>query len=203
VIGGLLAVLIGVAIGFSRMLLGVHSLNQVIFGFVIGVWAAFTFHFCIRKPITSHIKNLSDKTSQMMLITLVYILAVVIVCVSYEAVTPSIDPIWSKHISEKCGAQKLTHAFQNQGVNVIGPIAMGVGSYHGCVYDRRHYGVRHFVNTQAWKILLKIVLILVFFIPVFIGNEIEKREGNNYYIMVFAHGIPYYTTFYLCQAYFE
>ena len=173
-IGGLLSVSIGVGIGFSRMLLGVHSLNQVIFGLVIGVWAAFTFHFCIRKPFTSHIKSLSDRTSQMMLLTLVYILAVVIVCVSYEVVTPLIDPVWSKNISAKCGVEKLNHAFQNQGVNVIGPITMGVGSYHGCVFERRHYGVRNFVNTQAWKILLKIILILVFFIPVFIGNEIEK-----------------------------
>lgn len=203
VIGGFLSVSISLAIAFSRILLGVHSLNQVIFGLVIGIWATFTFHFCVRKPFFSHIKNLSDSTSKLMLLASVYIFAVAIVCVIYESTTPYIDPIWVKHISEKCSVEKLAHSFQHQGVNVIGVMTMGVGSYHGQVVERRTYRDRHFVNTQAWKILLKIILILVFFIPVFIGNEIEKQASNRYLIMVFAHGIPYYTSFYLSQAYFE
>ena len=34
---------LGIAIGYSRVFLGVHSLNQVVYGSLIGIWIAVTF----------------------------------------------------------------------------------------------------------------------------------------------------------------
>jgi len=31
--------------GFSRVLLGVHSLNQIIYGWTLGIWIAFVCHY--------------------------------------------------------------------------------------------------------------------------------------------------------------
>ena len=40
-----LAVAFGVSIGWSRFVLGAHSMNQIVFGLLLGVWIAFSFHF--------------------------------------------------------------------------------------------------------------------------------------------------------------
>ena len=36
-------------LGFSRVYLGAHSYNQVIFGFAIGLYFAYAFHFHVKK----------------------------------------------------------------------------------------------------------------------------------------------------------
>ena len=41
-IGFALAITFGVTIAYSRMFLGVHSADQVLFGLLLGSWCAFT-----------------------------------------------------------------------------------------------------------------------------------------------------------------
>ena len=36
---------------YSRMFIGVHSLDQVIFGCQIGIWFAFTANFIVKEPL--------------------------------------------------------------------------------------------------------------------------------------------------------
>ena len=51
----LLALVAGIgfaaAILYSRLFLGVHSLNQVYFGALLGTWFAFSCHFILRDPL--------------------------------------------------------------------------------------------------------------------------------------------------------
>ena len=42
------AVLWSFAIGFARLYVRVHSWNQIVYGWQLGLWVAFYFHFCIR-----------------------------------------------------------------------------------------------------------------------------------------------------------
>ena len=44
----LVVVFFGASIGYSRVILGVHSWNQVVFGWSLGIWIAFTLHFCVK-----------------------------------------------------------------------------------------------------------------------------------------------------------
>ena len=48
IVFGILAVTFGATIGYSRMFLGVHSLNQVILGWSLGIWLAFTLEFIFK-----------------------------------------------------------------------------------------------------------------------------------------------------------
>ena len=52
------AILFGITIGYSRVILGVHSWNQVLFGWSLGVWLAFTLHFCVKDRIVENAWNL-------------------------------------------------------------------------------------------------------------------------------------------------
>ena len=48
------------SIGYSRLFLGVHSLNQVLNGLSCGLWFAFTAHFLLREPMTGLVSALID-----------------------------------------------------------------------------------------------------------------------------------------------
>ena len=39
------ALVFAFTIAYSRLVLGMHSLNQIIFGLLLGTWLAFSFHF--------------------------------------------------------------------------------------------------------------------------------------------------------------
>ena len=50
-------------VGYSRMYNGVHTLDQVIYGGVIGIWIGFFGDGCIRKRLFKHVDDLYDNTS--------------------------------------------------------------------------------------------------------------------------------------------
>lgn len=41
------------AMGLSRLTLGVHSINQIVYGWVLGIWIAVACHFCLRDSIVN------------------------------------------------------------------------------------------------------------------------------------------------------
>jgi undecaprenyl-diphosphatase len=55
----LLAIGFGVSVAFSRLILGVHSIDQVVYGFLIGVWVSFTMQYCVRPLLDAHIDALT------------------------------------------------------------------------------------------------------------------------------------------------
>lgn len=56
-----LAFALAIVIGFSRIYLNAHTLNQVVYGWTFGFWLAFYFHFCLREPIMKHIEDISER----------------------------------------------------------------------------------------------------------------------------------------------
>ena len=49
----LLAACVGLSfwVGYTRVVLGVHGINQVWYGFMLGAWYAGTAHFIIKEPM--------------------------------------------------------------------------------------------------------------------------------------------------------
>lgn len=45
-------------IGFARFYVGVHTLNQIVYGWLWGIWLGFYFHFCIREPTIAHVESI-------------------------------------------------------------------------------------------------------------------------------------------------
>jgi hypothetical protein len=68
------AVLYSFLVGFARLYVRVHSLNQIVFGWTIGLWTAIYLHFCVRDLLISHIDSIAvrpkllDKTRNRYLI---------------------------------------------------------------------------------------------------------------------------------------
>jgi hypothetical protein len=59
----LVVVLIILLVGFSRVALGVHSLNQVLYGWLYGLWLAFFLFRFARPRLSAHIQALLDPQS--------------------------------------------------------------------------------------------------------------------------------------------
>jgi len=43
-----LVIIFGFTIGYSRVFLGVHAWNQLLFGWMFGIWLALTYFFCYK-----------------------------------------------------------------------------------------------------------------------------------------------------------
>ena len=52
-----MALLFSLLVAYSRLLLGVHSIDQVIFGGLLGTWLAFSIHFLVREPLKKHLEK--------------------------------------------------------------------------------------------------------------------------------------------------
>ena len=52
------------AVGFSRLYNGVHSMDQIIYAYLLGTWLAITLHFGFKKLITDHIDQLLKDPSK-------------------------------------------------------------------------------------------------------------------------------------------
>ena len=47
-----------VSIAYTRFLVGVHSLDQIVFGWTLGTWSGLTLHFLIRDNLVKHVQML-------------------------------------------------------------------------------------------------------------------------------------------------
>ena len=52
------AVIFSLLVGCSQFVLGISSLDQVIFGWLLGSWLAFTYFTLVRKFIHNHVEGL-------------------------------------------------------------------------------------------------------------------------------------------------
>lgn len=44
-------------VGFARFYLGLHTINQIVYGWSLGIFVAFYFHFCLRETIIKHVDD--------------------------------------------------------------------------------------------------------------------------------------------------
>jgi len=94
-----------VSIAYSRLFLGVHSLNQCLFGLLLGVWVAFTMEFCVRANLDASVKELVECTDRRLLPyilvnTVAFAGFIVAFVAEYKVVDPKIvnDPEWSTNM---------------------------------------------------------------------------------------------------------
>ena len=103
------ALTFGVTIGYSRVVLGVHSWNQLLFGWQLGAWMALTLHYCCRDKLHENVQQLFyDRDTDFVSLAFKWLslLAIVLVVqiVNYVVKEPWIvnDPVWEANIVAKC-----------------------------------------------------------------------------------------------------
>ena len=109
----------GVTIGYSRLFMGVHSMDQIIFGWSLGIWIALTSHFVLRKPLNKHSEDLCknnpvNRSMTMLLTTIFFVMCLGSEIATYWIVNPNIvnDPAWRVQIEAKCSTFDPNTAYQ-------------------------------------------------------------------------------------------
>ena len=99
----LLALAFGGYIAYSRVLLGVHSINQVLFGLMLGVWYAGTAHFIVNKPLKKLIRAcLEGKETRLLRLFLIssaiYLTLIIVQIINFENMKSFKNPAeWIKN----------------------------------------------------------------------------------------------------------
>ena len=79
--------------GVMRVLCDLNTYNQVVFGWVLGIWLACVFAFLVRQPIYTHIKALAadevdmdwyGKMPLVAIITVVAMVSIPVLCIITE-----------------------------------------------------------------------------------------------------------------------
>ena len=53
------AILYFIGLGYSRIALNVHTWNQIIYGWLVGLWVAFTCEFTFREALENNVRALN------------------------------------------------------------------------------------------------------------------------------------------------
>jgi membrane-associated phospholipid phosphatase len=56
----LLALTFGWTVAYSRIVLGMHSYNQIFYGLALGAWLALSFHYICYDGLMSHLAGLCN-----------------------------------------------------------------------------------------------------------------------------------------------
>ena len=135
----IVALTFGITVCYSRMYLGVHSLNQVVFGASMGIYSAFTAHFYLKDPMFKHIQNLIDNEQVQGKLAgffwssfALLLVSLTIQIINYEVVLEFDNPqSWSDNIIQQCGEDALEDAYQSKSLSDFGSCVGLWGAYWG------------------------------------------------------------------------
>jgi hypothetical protein len=113
------------SVAWSRIVTGMHSFNQILFGMSLGAWLAFSFYGILYEPLLQHCFDMlnnkafteenrkSGHLRNALWCTLWFGTLMVIQITNYFIVNPQVVPqqLWETNIAADCGASALNSAF--------------------------------------------------------------------------------------------
>ena len=144
------AILYSGIMGTGRFLLGAHSLNQVIFGWLLGAWLAFTWFTLIREHVHKHVNDLvvgrtsSSMKMYLMLATSLWIALQLCTTITFLIVKDDdLNTLGQVTLEE---AQKMAVWDYWKTWSATGYLAAVLGAYYGLVYQNKKYGGQLFIQ---------------------------------------------------------
>ena len=143
--------------GFSRLFLGAHSMDQIIFGWLLGAWLAFTYFAIIRDYVHKHVNDLT--TGQTTSSSKVFYLISSSIWLAFQAIVtitflvdldkpikfpnnekpaPILVPDWDCAQSYDYWSTWAESAF----------MSAGLGGYFGILYQHKKYGGQLFIQQK-------------------------------------------------------
>ena len=129
----------GTSVCYSRIFLGVHSLDQVIFGAALGIWLSISFHLIVKDPLKKHVNDLllvglskEIRAKQCLWILSLYAGFILISWLTYFLCSlRPFDISWEQMITEKCGIKNWDDFFLLGTLMEISRVNMIPGAYFG------------------------------------------------------------------------
>jgi len=157
--------------GYSRILLGAHSINQVLYGFFLGLWTGVWFIFIVRKTLLLHLADIRDRklTHSEIIYFCGYIFSILVIM--------NLVQVWFLHNQGYESKQKYLAVLQKCDSNLTewefdfenfwnGNISMLIfGAYTGFIF--KYYYLERPINDlkQSWTLIQAIQKILIILAP--------------------------------------
>ena len=130
----LIAIFISGLIAFSRLALGVHSLNQVLYGGAIGIWAFLIFTYVFKiydMPFRYYLKFYNDRRYiSLVIITLIILFIIPIILYSLIDVESDFKK-YELFMSKKCSKRKEYKFYSHSCIAESLILLLGAGIYFG------------------------------------------------------------------------
>ena len=161
------------AMGLSRLTLGVHSVNQILYGWLWGIWLAVAGHFCLRDLVIAKAKSFLNGTTfptvkELLIVSGAQAVGVGVQIAVYYIVDAAFDPpaTWSAVLVTLCG-KDVRLGYHHESFKAIGFTFAAFGAYWGLVVQQRFlHGQLTISNPSRLAILkwvgrLAVVIVLV------------------------------------------
>jgi membrane-associated phospholipid phosphatase len=131
-------------VGYSRLFNGDHSMDQILYGWLLGLWIALTCHSLLRDGIFEHIDNLVYKkltytqqalTELFWWAVILFTAALGIMIYVYYVVNSSfiVPQDWETRLEAKCHLTISFMSFSNASLIEGGVVALIFGAYQGAL----------------------------------------------------------------------
>ena len=188
--------------GFSRLYNGDHSMDQILYGWLLGLWLAISLHLLVRDFIISHVKSLLYRTQQYsngdltkfyLISTIIFLAIFTMLCVTFFIVDAdfSIPIDWKQRLLNKCSASVSFFSFTNASLIEGGSAAILYGGYLGTVnlYESGNIFQPLDVN-DLWSIIKKFSVGLPLLLPFVLPIAFVAGTSNPYLALIFYTTIP-------------
>lgn len=178
-----------------------HSINQVLYGWFLGIWLAFTLHYCLQEPIKKLYNSEVEVWKLALLNSAAFASALAIQVILYVIVNSwvEINPVWTKNIKDKCPSKYLTGGFQHKSLIEYAYIGFGFGAFYGVLLARQFFPqlsdtyvpcTRKNCGYRLLRTLMDVgfygVLALIFRFVIVKGLKLK-----NVYLVLFIEMIPW------------
>ncbi len=188
--------------GFSRLYNGVHSMDQILYGWLLGLWLAFALHLLVRDFILDHVKSLLYRTQQYsnaelskfyLISTLIFFVSLGILCLTFFIVNATFTiPIdWRQRLLNKCSANVSFLSFTNASMIEGGSAAIFFGAYLGTLslYESG-YAFKPLDINDVWSIVRKFSVGLPLLLPFVLPIAFVAGTTNPYLALIFYTTVP-------------
>ncbi|TNV78051.1 hypothetical protein FGO68_gene11152 [Halteria grandinella] len=148
--------------GFARIYQGVHSIDQVLYGWQMGIWGALYFHFCLKDAIISHIDSGELTAKSALLATAIFALAIASQIAAYFYVDYNfqIPTLWIENLELKCSPQPLYKTFHYKSLIQAGMTPAAYTAYLGFIWKQKLFqGQSVNLQTDIGRYFLRIIVI--------------------------------------------
>ncbi len=180
------------------MYLAAHSINQVLYGWQLGIWSAFAYYYLayrgFKQTLTSILRHDTRPTRFCLFSFILFCGLFVISLVTYFAVDSTFSPlpIWEARLLDKCGVSS-SPAFTPKSFTDSGSIFLYFGASLGISFEQRFFynvlGDSRWNRTVWWKGLLRLVVLVVALVIVGLPYLLVKYDSlglAGYYIFRMA-----------------
>lgn len=189
-------------VGFARIYQADHSADQVLFGWSLGIWLAFFFHFCLRSHILSHISQVVSNPGYVFsyahLAEKATIAAVVLfmsqVLVYWHAKNTFSPPQeWIDNLNRKCGNPAPNKTFNYTSVSESGVVLLSFANYIGIIYQRCKWGVipdDYLKGTGVENFVKRLVVLVVLCLPAVVPLLMVDITAALWKVTIFKLTVP-------------